>query len=299
MHVHSAAAQNPTRVKGPLVWLDMDQSGARRRPTTRPSTRRTADSVHAAQHIEQQPRARHGSARPSAPNTGRPDRGARLSPARPDAPVNVFIHGGAWRGRLATNFAYAAEIYVDAGAHYVVLDFVNVLEANGDLLPMAEQVRRAVAWVYRNAGSFGGDPSASLSAGHRRADISRGVALVTDWRSDYGLPRTAQGRRCCSGMYDLKAPRLSKRSNYVKFTDEMEHALAAASSRPAPRARGHRLRHARDARVPAAVPRVRRRGEGRRQAGRADSRRRLQPLRDAGDARKSDRACSAARCWRR
>jgi arylformamidase len=27
-------------------------------------------------------------------------------------------------------------------------------------------------------------------------------------------------------MYDLRAPRLSKRSNYVKFTDEMEQALS-------------------------------------------------------------------------
>jgi arylformamidase len=28
-------------------------------------------------------------------------------------------------------------------------------------------------------------------------------------------------------MYDLKAPRLSKRSNYVAFTDAMEHELSA------------------------------------------------------------------------
>ncbi len=29
-----------------------------------------------------------------------------------------------------------------------------------------------------------------------------------------------------SGMYDLRAPRLSKRGNYVKFTDEMEQELS-------------------------------------------------------------------------
>src|SRR6185436_2552251 len=30
----------------------------------------------------------------------------------------------------------------------------------------------------------------------------------------------------CSGLFDLKAPRLSARSSYVKFTDEMEQALS-------------------------------------------------------------------------
>src|SRR5207237_706349 len=42
------------------------------------------------------------------------------------------------------------------------------------------------------------------------------------WRA--GL---AKGGLCSSGMYDLEAVRLSARSNYVKFTDEMEQALSA------------------------------------------------------------------------
>jgi arylformamidase len=58
------------------------------------------------------------------------------------------------------DFGYPAELFVHAGAHYVVPDFINVTEANGSLMPMAEQVRRAVAWVYRNAQSFG-RPTAS------------------------------------------------------------------------------------------------------------------------------------------
>ena len=75
-----------------------------------------------------------------------------------NAPVNVFVHGGAWRTGLAANYAYAAEMFVNAGAHLVVLDFNNVLETGGDLMAMADQVRRGVAWVYKNATSFGGDP---------------------------------------------------------------------------------------------------------------------------------------------
>jgi arylformamidase len=51
--------------------------------------------------------------------------------------------------------------------------------------------------------------------------------LVTDWQQDFGLPNdVVKGALLCSGMYDLKPARLSARSNYVKFTDAMEHALS-------------------------------------------------------------------------
>jgi arylformamidase len=52
------------------------------------------------------------------------------------------------------------------------------------------------------------------------------VAAATEWEGD-GLPRDiVKGYTLCSGMYDLRGPRLSKRSSYVKFTDEMEAALS-------------------------------------------------------------------------
>jgi arylformamidase len=35
-----------------------------------------------------------------------------------------------------------------------------------------------------------------------------------------------KGALLCSGMYDLKPVRLSARGSYVKFTDEVEHALS-------------------------------------------------------------------------
>jgi arylformamidase len=154
-----------------------------------------------------------------------------------NAPIFVFIHGGAWVGGEAKNYAFPAEMFVNAGAHYVVLDFIGVKEAAGDLRVMAEQVRRGIAWTYKNAEKFGGDASRLYIGGHSSGGHLCGVALVTDWEKDHALPADAvKGGLCMSGMYDLEAVRLSKRSAYVKFTDEMETAMSSQRHLPLLRA---------------------------------------------------------------
>jgi arylformamidase len=142
------------------------------------------------------------------------------------APINVFIHGGAWRAGLARDYGYPAEMHLRAGAHFAAVDFNNVLETGGDLLPMAEQVRRAIAWVAQNAEKLGGSADKVYVSGTSSGAHFAGVAATTDW-AKYGLPeKPVRGYALCSGMYDLRGPRLSKRSAYVKFTDEAEEALS-------------------------------------------------------------------------
>jgi arylformamidase len=119
-------------------------------------------------------------------------------------------------------------MFVNAGAHYIALDFIAIKEAGDDLRVMAEQVRRGIAWVYQNAGKFDGDRDRLYIGGHSSGGHLCGVALVTDWQKDFGLPaNVVKGGLCMSGMYDLKPVRLSKRSSYVKFTDEMEQAMSS------------------------------------------------------------------------
>ena len=79
-------------------------------------------------------------------------------------------------------------MFLNAGAHYVALDFVPIKEAGGDLGVMADQVRRGIAWVYKNAKSFDGDPSRLYVGGFSSGGHLCGVALVTDWQKDFGLP---------------------------------------------------------------------------------------------------------------
>jgi arylformamidase len=137
------------------------------------------------------------------------------------------VHGGAWRANRAADYAFLAEPFVNAGAHYVILDFTNVDDAAGSLFPMVEQVRRAVAWVYNNARSFGGDPGRLYLTSHSSGSHLAGCIVTHDWRKENLPTDILKGATLSSGMYDLEPVRLSKRSKYVKFTDEMETALSA------------------------------------------------------------------------
>jgi arylformamidase len=216
------------RPKGPPVWRDMDQQEL---------DAAYDQSKYAANQAQVQGRRLVLSARARA-LLGEPLRIAYgKSPieqldvyrsSRANAPVNVFVHGGAWRNGRSADFAYLAEIFVRAGAHSVILDFTNIDDAGGNLMTMAAQVRSAVAFVYQNAASFGGDPGRLYVSGHSSGGHLAATVVTADWRRDFGLPAdVVKGGLLCSGMYDLEPVRLSHRSSYVKFTDEIEAELSA------------------------------------------------------------------------
>lgn len=216
------------RVKGPLVWLEMDQAEldaaydqSKYAPNLPQITKRYATNSEAV-------RSRLGAPLRFAYGPTTIEGLDVYATKRPKAPINVFIHGGAWRTDLAKDYAFLAELFMHAGAHLVVPDFVWVQDAGGSLMPMADQVRRAVAWVHRNAQRFGGDSNRIYVSGHSSGGHLAGVVLTTDWRKEFNLPAdTVKGGLCCSGMFDLKPVRLSARSAYVKFTDEIEEELSS------------------------------------------------------------------------
>jgi arylformamidase len=217
----------PPHQKGPLVFLNYDQieldaayENSVYEPNIGQIVRRLASQSEAV-------RSRIGEPQRVAYGTTEIEKLDIYRAKRARAPVFVFIHGGTWRTGSAKSSGFPAELFLDRGAHYVALDFINVLEAGGDLRVMAEQVRRGIAWVYRNAESFGGDQSRLYIGGHSSGGHLCGVALLTDWKNDFGLPETIiKGALCMSGMYDMKAVRLSKRGLYVKFTDDIEQAMS-------------------------------------------------------------------------
>ena len=224
----AAAQPAGPHVKGPRVWLDMDQK----------ELDDAYDQSVYAPNRDQMNRRRASESERVRARIGAPKRVAYgttshemldIYPARSgNAPMVVFVHGGAWRAGLAHDSSYGAEPFVRAGAHFVVLDFTNVDDAKGSLFPMVEQVCRAVGWVYRNAAEkFGGDPNRLHLISHSSGSHLGGCTVTHDWAKD-GFPLDIlKGATLSSGMYDLKPVRLSKRSKYVAFTDEMEQKLSA------------------------------------------------------------------------
>ena len=120
-------------------------------------------------------------------------------------------------------------MFVRAGAHFIALDFDGVEKHRAAICcrwPIRCGAR--VAWVYKNAKSFGGDPNRIYVSGQSSGAHLAGNVVTTDWQKDYGVPNDiVKGALLCSGMYDLKPVRLSKRSEYVAFTDEIEEKLSS------------------------------------------------------------------------
>ncbi len=209
---------------GPPVFLDYDQAAldaAYDQAAYAPNReqlirRRVSDSAAARARLGAPERVAYGAAEIEKLDIYRTphDRG------RGRRPVFVFIHGGAWRSGLAAEFASPAEMFGAAGADYVVPDFSWVQDAGGSLTVLADQVRRAIVWVYRNAARFGGDPNRLYLGGHSSGGHLAAVALTTDWQHEFDLPPDViKGGMCISGMYDLAPVRLSKRSAYVAFDE--------------------------------------------------------------------------------
>lgn len=216
----------PPHEKGPPVWMGMDQieldaayDQSFYAPVRQALARFISDSELTRQRLGPPRREAYGPTEIEKLDIYRTK--------RTNAPIFLFIHGGAWLGGPAKNRAFLAEMFVNAGAHFVSPDFVRVDAANGDLRVMAEQVRRAITWTYKNATIFGGDPNRLYIGGHSSGGHLSAVSLVTDWKKDFGLPEDiVKGGLCMSGMYDMKAVRLSKRNTYVKFTDDVEQAMS-------------------------------------------------------------------------
>lgn len=147
---------------------------------------------------------------------------------RANAPVLFFIHGGWWRSLDKRDLSFIAPVYTRAGALVVLPNYALCPGAGIDAIVM--QLVQAVAWTYRNAALYGGDPRRIVVAGHSAGGHLASMLLCCDWQAVApDLPaQLVQRALSVSGVYDLEPIR------QTPFLQADLHLTAALARRLSP-----------------------------------------------------------------
>lgn len=153
----------------------------------------------------------------------------------PNAPVQVFLHGGYWSMPMtAENFAGVSRGPVAHGVTTVVVNYSLAPKVTLD--EITRQTRAALVWLHHNIASYGGDPNRIFVTGHSAGGQLVGMVALTDWEKEYGLPADLiKGGVSLSGLFDLRpfpyswlAPKL------LLTTETINRQSALFNIRPVP-----------------------------------------------------------------
>jgi arylformamidase len=155
------------------------------------------------------------------------------------APVLVFIHGGYWRSLDKADHSFIAPSFTADGALVVVPNYALCPAVSIEHIVL--QMARAVAWVWRHAAEYGGDPSRIALVGHSAGGHLASMLLSCRWKQvDDALPaQPVAGALSIAGLYDLEPLR---HTPYVQADLKLTPASVARLS-PAffPRPKGSKL----------------------------------------------------------
>jgi arylformamidase len=143
---------------------------------------------------------------------------------RGNSAVLLFVHGGAWRNFTKDDFSFVASAFVPAGFPTVVVNFPKLPAVR--LPDMLSALRRALAFVHRHAGSFGGDENRLYLCGHSSGAHLAANLTIAKHTTGQILHESIIGCACISGCFDLEPVLLSVRSSYVKLSKSEVGALS-------------------------------------------------------------------------
>jgi len=155
------------------------------------------------------------------------------------APVLVFIHGGYWRSLDKADHSFVAPSFTADGAMVVVPNYALCPAVSIEHIVL--QMAAVVAWVWRHAAEYGGDPTRIVLAGHSAGGHLAAMLLSCRWKelADDLPAQPLAGALSISGLYDLEP----RRHTAVLQADLQLTPAAVARLSPAffPRPKGAKL----------------------------------------------------------
>lgn len=124
-------------------------------------------------------------------------------PERANGTILAFVHGGGWTSGYKEHMAFMAPAMARAG---IIFATIGYRLAPQHRFPTGlEDVGAGLAWLWRSAGQFGGDPQRLFIGGHSAGGHYTALLAVIDgWQAPLGLPEdVVRGCLPVSGVYDF------------------------------------------------------------------------------------------------
>ncbi len=121
-----------------------------------------------------------------------------------NAPVLLFIHGGYWRSLDKSQHSFVAPSFNAHGAAVVVPNYALCPAVSIEHITL--QMTAALAWTWRHAARFGGDPSRIAVVGHSAGGHLAAMLMSCRWKevADDLPAAPIAGGMAISGLFDLE-----------------------------------------------------------------------------------------------
>ncbi|NYT70620.1 alpha/beta hydrolase [Pusillimonas noertemannii] len=152
----------------------------------------------------------------------------------------MYVHGGYWSSLDKSDASWIAPAFVDAGYAVAVINYALYPEVSVGAI--ADQVRAAAAWLYRQCPGWQVSGGRLYACGHSAGGHLATLLLATDWTkfdSSLATSRPVAAAISVSGLYDL-VPLLDVPSVAAVHGMEQGAAMQASPARLSPHS-GSRL----------------------------------------------------------
>lgn len=133
-------------------------------------------------------------------------------------PIYLMIHGGYWYSLDKSDYSFIAEGMRPHGVTTVVSNYGLAPTFNMD--EIVDQNRAVIAWIWKNASSFGADANQIYICGHSAGAHLAAMLIATDWPTyDPAIPVVPLKGACLiGGIFDLEPIRRSFLNEKLNLT---------------------------------------------------------------------------------